>query len=61
VRKLSSEPDELRDQLVASLALEPRTSTLLTFRGGVGRTRNLMFTGGRRHDWVADLGVRKRL
>jgi hypothetical protein len=61
VNKLSSTPDELRELGLASLAFEPDPSTCLTLRLGAGRTRNAMFVGGRRHEWVMDLGVRRRL
>lgn len=60
VQKLSSAPDELREQIVGSVALAPTPVTVATVRIGVGRTRNVMFVGGRRHSYVADLGLRWR-
>ena len=60
VRKLSAAPDELREIGIGTLALEPDPATGLTLRLGAGRTRNVMFVGGRRRDWVADLAVRRR-
>lgn len=60
VQKLSSAPDELREQAIGSLAFEPTASTILTLRGGLGRTRNAMFTGGRRRHYVADAAFRWR-
>ena len=61
VNKVSSEPDELRELAIGSVAFDPDPATGFTLRVGAGRTRNVMFVGGRRHDWVADLGVRRRL
>ena len=61
VSKLSAAPDELRELALASLAIDPDPATNLTLRLGAGRTRNVMFVGGRRHSWVADVGVRRRL
>ena len=60
VRRLSLGPDELREQVVASLTLEPAAATALTVRGGVERIRNVMFVDGRRHGYVADVALRWR-
>ena len=60
VRKSTSAPDELREQAIGTLTLEPTASAGLTLRAGMGRTRNVMFTGGRRHSYVADALMRWR-
>ena len=60
VRKVSARPDELREQAVGSLTFAPTADASLTLRAGAARIRNAMFTGGRRHDWVADVGFRVR-
>jgi hypothetical protein len=61
VNKKSSAPDELRELGIATLALEPTETTGLSLRLGAARTRNAMFVGGTRYNWVMDLGVRRRL
>jgi hypothetical protein len=61
VNKISAAPDELRELGIATLALDPTPATSLTLRLGASRTRNVMFVGGTRYNWVVDGGVRKRL
>ena len=58
VNKAVSGTDELREQVIGTVALEPTSTTGLTLRGGVERTRNVMFVGGRRRSYVADVGFR---
>jgi hypothetical protein len=60
VRKILAAPDELREQAVGTLDLEPTPALGVTMRAGIGRTRNVMFVGGRQHAYVADVGVRWR-
>ena len=60
VRKLLAAPDELREQVIGSVVLAPTPLMDLTLRAGVGRTRNIMFVGGRRHSYVADVALRWR-
>lgn len=60
VRKLSALPDELGEQAVGSIAVEPTSTTGVTVRAGVGRIRNAMFVGGRRHNYAVDVAVRWR-
>ena len=60
VEKRFSAPDELREQAVGTVTVSTTPSTSLGLRGGVERTRNVMFTGGRRFSYVLDAGVRWR-
>ena len=60
VNKAASGTDELREQVIGTVALEPTSATGLTLRGGVERTRNVMFVGGRRRSYVADVVFRWR-
>jgi hypothetical protein len=60
VRKLSAAPDELREQAVGTLVLAPSAAAGVLLRAGAVRIRNAMFTGGRRHDYVADIALRLR-
>lgn len=60
VEKRGSAPDELRELAIATVAVEPSSAARITLRGGLERTRNVMFTGARRRIWVADVGVRWR-
>jgi hypothetical protein len=60
VRKVLSAPDELRELAIGTLALEPTPTTSVTLRGGAGRTRAVMFVGGRQHSYVADVAFRWR-
>jgi hypothetical protein len=58
VQKVSSIPDELRDLVIASLILQTDDGVALTMRAGAERTRNADFQGGRRKDYVAEIGLR---
>jgi hypothetical protein len=60
VQKTFAAPDELREQLVGTVALAPAPLMEVAFRAGAGRTRNIMFEGGRRVSYVADLALRWR-
>jgi hypothetical protein len=60
VRKLFAAPDELRDMAIGTVTVEPTPATSLTLRGGAERIRNVMFVGGRRHGYVADVAFRWR-
>lgn len=60
VNKISSGTDELRELVVGNASIDATTSATVTMRGGVGRTRNVMFVGGRRRDYVADVALRWR-
>ena len=60
VRKLFAAPDELRDMAIGTVTVEPTPTTSLTLRGGAERIRNVLFTGGGRHGYVADVVVRWR-
>ena len=50
--------DELRDRLVGKLTVLGADDIALTMRAGVERIRNAFFTGGGRHDYVAEIAVR---
>lgn len=58
VQKVSHTADELRDLVIASLILQSNDGIAVTFRGGAERTRNANFQGGRRRDYVAEVGLR---
>jgi hypothetical protein len=58
VEKVSHTDDELRDIVIASLILQNDDGIALTIRGGGERTRNVNFQGGRRRDYVAQVGLR---
>jgi hypothetical protein len=60
VNKRTSGTDELRESAIGTLSLEPTPRAGMTIRAGVERTRNIMFTGGRRRSYVADVGLRWR-
>jgi hypothetical protein len=60
VLKVTSGTDELRELAIGSLSLDPNPRTEVTVRAGVERTRNIMFTGGRRRSYAADIGLRWR-
>lgn len=60
VRRASAAPDELREQAIVTLVRAPSPAAALTVRAGATRIRNVMFVGGRRHDWVLDVGMRWR-
>lgn len=58
VQKVSHTDDELRDIVLASLILQNDDGIALTIRGGGERIRNADFQGGRRRDYVAQVGLR---
>lgn len=60
VEKVGAAPDELREQAIAAISVDHGAATSLTVRGGLGRTRNIMFLGGRRRSFVADIDLRWR-
>ena len=60
VNKVWSGTDELRELAIGSLAIDPTPRAGVTLRAGVERTRNIMGLGGRRHSYVADVGLRWR-
>jgi hypothetical protein len=59
VYKLSSNPDELRDRLIASALVQPGDRLSIWARAGAERIRNARYFGPR-HDYVAEIGVRVR-
>ena len=58
VQKISHTDDELRDIVMGSLILQNDDGIALTLRGGFERVRNADFQGGRRRDYVAQVGLR---
>ena len=58
VQKVSHTSDELRDIFFATLILQSDDGVALTVRGGGERIRNWNFLGGRRNDYVAQVGLR---
>ncbi|MEO8336817.1 MAG: capsule assembly Wzi family protein [bacterium] len=58
VEKVSHTADELRDIVLGSLILQNDDGIALTIRGGGERIRNANFNGGRRRDYVAQVGLR---
>jgi hypothetical protein len=58
IHRLGPPTNELRDRIVASAISELRGGWVLTGRVGAERVRNADFTGGVRHDYVADVALR---
>ena len=58
VTKVSRTADELRDLIFASAVIQGDDGIALTMRAGGERIRNASFQGGRRRDYIAQVGLR---
>lgn len=57
---VSREPDELRDRLLATATLHLSDAARVSLRAGGQRVRNADFLGGRRRDYLLELGMHLR-